>query len=285
VGAILEKVQTQPHHIDLSELATAVGRGLQERHILVYLHDEGAAALLAAQQWDGALLDTQGDYLQVVDANVGFNKVDPNVERSITYEVDLTERDRIQAEVVVHYHNKSQRVVEGCLQGIEWLPSYQERMHGCYWDYVRLYAAEGARLLTSEREPLPPGSLLSRHRFAPLEDAGPDVGPVEKGKSVFGLFFVLGPGEQRDVRLTWRLPPGTVRVGADGIEYELLIQKQSGTAGIPLRVEIELPPGAGLLAATPDPASVEAGVVGFDLSLTRDQRIEVVYQDGGAGGP
>jgi hypothetical protein len=278
VGAMLARVENRDEDIDFSKLVSAVWSAVQERHILVYLHNAEAAELLAEQRWDGAILETNGDYLQVVDANVGFNKVDPNVQRTITYGVDLTEPGQPQAEVLVHYQNKSQRVVDTCLQEIEWLPSYEEHMHGCYWDYVRFYVPEGSQLLTSEREPLPAGSLLGRHRFAPMGDAGPSIGQAEKGKTVFGLFFVLGPGDEREVRLAWKLPVGVAREDADVWRYQLLVQKQSGTPPIPLRVTVSLPHGAQRLASSPEPSVVHAEAVTFDLSLGVDQQIEVVFR-------
>jgi hypothetical protein len=285
VEAMMNRVQTQPQSLDLKSFASAIWQGLQGRHILVYLHHAEAAQLLAAQNWDGAILETPGDYLQVVDANVGFNKVDPNVQRTITYEVDLTGPDQVRAEVVVHYQNRSQRAVETCLQEIEWLLSYEQRMHGCYWDYVRFFAPEGARPLTLEREPLPSGSLLNRYRFAPLGDAGPDAATAERGKVAFGLFFVLPPGEQRDVGLAWQLPADVIQNEAKGLRYQLLVQKQSGAPAIPLRVTVALPPGSRIVETIPVPTSVQANIVIFDLSLATDQYIEVAFQEGEVGEP
>ena len=281
VDAMLRKVQDQPDTVDLSKLAQSLWQGLQERHILVYLHDGEAAELLAAQGWDGGILDEPGDYLQVVDANVGFNKVDPNVSREIAYEVDLRDPARARAEAVVSYRNESQRDVESCLQGIESLPTYEERMHGCFWNYVRFYTKEGAQLGAAQQEPVPPGSLLSRYRFAPVGDAGPDIGPVEKGKIPYGLFFVLAPGEEREVRMAWRLAPGTVEQEADRARYRLLVQKQSGTPATPLRVTVTLPPGAQLLSSSPEPVDVAGSPLSFSLSLETDQQIDLSFAPGG----
>lgn len=285
VGAMVDRAQSQPQSVDLAKLADAVWRGLNERHILVYLHDAGAAGLLASQGWDGALVETQGDYLQVVDANVGFNKVNPNVHQTIDYRVDLSDLAQAKAEVRVRYDNRSQRTVESCLQEVEWMTSYQERMHGCYWDYVRFYVPEGSRLLTSERESLPPGSLLDRYRFASPGDAGPSIGPVERGKVPFGLFLVLAPGEQRDVHLAWQLPQGIIQKEGDTWRYRLLVQKQAGAPAIPLRVTVGLPSGVQLTAAQPEPFSVQGDVLTFELSLETDQHVEIMFREHRASQP
>ncbi len=280
-GAMLHKVQDQPEAVDLSLLAQSVLQGLQERHILVYLHDGEAAELLAAQAWDGGILDAPGDYLQVVDANVGFNKVDPNVPREIAYRVDLSNPKDAQAEVTVGYRNESQRAVHTCVQEIESVPSYEQRMHGCFWNYVRVYTREGARLESDEREPVPPGSLLSRFRFASLGDAGPDAGPVERGKATWSLFFVLPPGEGREVRLAWQLAPDVVVKEGENWRYHLLAQKQSGIVAIPLRVTMTLPQGAQIVSYSREPAEITGDTIAFVLSLATDQEIDITFTSGG----
>jgi len=185
--------------------------------------------------------------------------------------------------VVVSYRNGSQRVVETCLQEVESLPSYEQRMQGCFWNYVRFYVPEETRLEDVEQEPVPPGSLLHRYGFAPLGDAGPNVGPVENGKGTYGLFFVLAPGEQREVRLAWQLPPGTVEEEEDRMRYRLLVQKQSGTPGIPLTVIVTMPSGARILSSMPEPAEVAGDVLSFSLSLAMDQLVDISFVKDGQG--
>ena len=278
VTAMLEKVQAQSGSADPSRLAEALWAGLKGRHILIYLHDAESAALLASLRWDGALLPLGGDYLQVVDANVGFNKVDPLVQRSIDYQVDLSSPNQAQVIATVSYFNSSPSQSEPCVQGAEERLTYEEGMVGCYWDYVRFYAPDGAQLLETERVPLPSGSLLYRYLFTAQGDAGPDSGPLEKGRLPFGLFFVVPAGEARDVQLHWQLPIGVVTHDQDGLHYLLTVQKQSGAPAIPLRVALRLPPGAQVAKAVPEPAGIEDGALVFDLSLATDQHVEVVFR-------
>jgi hypothetical protein len=280
VSAMLDKVQNQTGELDFARLASAILQALQQRHILVYLHQEQAAQILASQGWDGALLETPGDYFQLVDANVGFNKVDPNVQRSIVYRVDLTNVQRPLAKARIHYRNVSPRESEGCLQGAEWEASYVERMQGCYWDYARFYVPKGAQLLETERESLPSGSLLSRFQYAPLGDAGPEEGPVEKDKKAFGLFFVLPPGDERDLELGWALPSSVIQRESATWQYQLLVQKQSGVPPIPLKVSVLLPPGSQVLVTSPGDAAISGNEVIFSSSLSVDQQFEVIFEAG-----
>lgn len=280
VDAMLSKVQDQPDTVDLSLLARSIWKGLHERHILVYVHDDEASDLLTSQGWDGSILEAPGDYLQVVDANVGFNKVDPNVNRDIVYRVDLRDPEYAGAEVMVTYRNGSWRSVATCVQEVESLPDYEQRMHGCFWNYVRVYKNEGVELLSDVQEPVPRGSLLSRYEFVPLEDAGPDVGPLESGKVPTGLFFVLAPGEQRDVHLAWQLEPGAVVKEGETWRYRLSVQKQSGTDAIPLQVEVTLPSGTRLVSANPEPSNLVGDTASFALSLAVDRQIDIIFVPG-----
>ena len=276
--ALIARVQAGQDGVEPVRLAGAAWRALEERHILVTAHNAEAAALLADRHWDGGLLPFEGDYLQVVDANVGFNKVDPNVQRSIDYRVDLGLPDRPRSNVTVHYENRSPAQVGPCMQRVRWVGSYQERMAGCYWNYVRFYVPQGAELVESGREPLPPGSLLADFQFTALGDAGPAEEPVEKDLVPVGLFFVVAPGQARDVRLEYTLPGDIVEQVQEGSHYRLLVQKQSGTAAIPLRVTVSLPPGAHLVRAAPEPAAVQDGVLTFDLLLDEDRHVDVVWR-------
>ena len=280
-GAMLQRVQEQPETVDLSKLGRSLWQSLQERHILVYLHDPESAALLASQRWDGGIVTEMGDYLQVVDANVGFNKVDPNVRREIAYRVDLADPAHAQAEVVVTYRNESQRTVESCVQEVTSVPSYEQRMQGCLWNYVRFYLPEGIELGDVEREPVPAGSLLARYRFAPLGDAGPDTGPAENGKVAHGLFFALAPGEQREVRLAWHLASDAIEKNGDQVRYRLLVQKQSGTPAIPLRLTVTVPVGTRVLSSAPEPAEVSGEELRYSLSLAADQQIDISFVPSG----
>jgi hypothetical protein len=153
-------------------------------------------------------------------------------------------------------------------------------MQGCYWDYVRFFVPEGATLLEADREPLPEGSLLSRHRYAPLGDAGPEEGPIEKHKRPFGLFFVLAPGDERDVEMAWELPEGILQQEAGTWRYELLIQKQSGVAPIALEVSVQLPPGSRVVSAAPGGSSILDSRVSFRTSLSTDERFELIFETG-----
>ncbi len=258
-------------------LAKAIWRGVEEKHILIWFDDAAVAELLREAGWDGAILTTDGDYLMVVDTNMGFNKVNPNVDQALHYRVTMDEAGTVHAVATLTYHNRSTRELEECVQEARYDLTYEGMMNRCYWDYLRLYVPEGAELIEATRNPLPSGSLYRQLSGAGEGTGEPDIGPAEKGKQVFGTFFVVPPQESKEVRFAYELPPDILDSTGDAYRYSLLIQKQAGTMALPVQVTVELPPGAELLAAEPPPSVVEGNTLRFQLSLATDRQLEVTF--------
>ena len=248
-GAALDRLLSGD--VSLPALALAARQGLDEKHILLYLDDPQAAALLRRQNWDGALVaPTVGDALMVVDSNVGFDKMDASVSRAIRYRVDLTTADGPQAQLTLTYRNRSTRQME-CIQESRLGDSYRDMMQRCYWDYVRVYVPEGSRLLRGPDLPLPPGSLLARMEPEPPD---PPVSPTLHldGWEVWTAFFALKPRSTLTLTFEYALPDWVLTEQADGQTlYQLRVQKQPGTVAVPLQVDVVLPPGTMMTAADP----------------------------------
>ena len=128
-------------------------------------------------------------------------------------------------------------------------------------DYVRVYAPSGSTLLAVE----------GADQY--------EVSGQENGKSVFAAYFVLAPGENRQITFRYILPSTILskKISPD-IHYTLQIQKQPGTLAIPLQVHIELPPGTKAFSAHPEPELLNSEAVEFASKLQIDRRFEVLLQ-------
>ncbi len=236
--AALQRLTEAPQSLELTQLGMSVLQALQTRHLLVALDDPLVGRGLSAAGWDGALRPVTGDYLMVVDANIGFRKVNPQVQQSVDYAVDWslagTEGGQTggqpQATVTLRYTNGSQGSTE-CVAGSYWDDWYTEMRQGCYWDYVRVYVPLGSRLLAMQGG-----------------DAVAQVS-VEAGKTVFSTLLVVAPGQTRELVLRYDLPSslgaapsggpiGTAKPAELATPYSLLVQKQAGTAAVPYRVTV-----------------------------------------------
>jgi hypothetical protein len=278
LGAMMAKLETDVGSVDAGRLARALLRGLEEKHVLVYVVDPTVGAILSERGWDGAIGDSDGDFLMVVDTNMGFNKVNPNVERSVEYQVSIEDEGGITSRVAVTYRNRSGSGPEECVQEAVYPPTYREMMEGCYWNYLRIYVPEESELVQGPQLTLPEGSLRARQDATGGASLGTEVGPAESGKSVCGVFFVVAPGERREMVFEYEQPSSVLVAEEQSETYRLLVQKQPGTLAVPLRVEVELPSGSSVISVTPEARSLANGHVVFETDLRQDREFEVIFR-------
>ena len=275
--AVLEQVMRQPETVDWFGLGQVLWQTLQERHLLIYLEEPVAASWLHTQGWDGGLRPAEGDYLMIVDFNMGFNKVNPCVERALEYQVTLHADGGAVAALAVNYHHAGHESSSSCNQHGLYEEgermTYESLMEGCYWNYLRTYVPESSRLQTASRHPTPAEYLLREVAAAGEAEVLPD----EVGKAVFAQFFVIEQGQALTVRFEYDLPH-VARSSEGQWRYTLMLQKQPGTDSTPVSLTIALPSGAQLLAATPPPRVIDGRTLTFALQLDTDILVEVAYE-------
>jgi len=276
LGAMMSRLQADVGSVDLGRLASALRKGLAEKHMLFYVVDPVVGEMLADNGWDGALGRSDGDFLMAVDTNMGFNKVNANVETSLEYQVSIEDDESVSGRLLVTYENHSGGP-ETCIQEAVYPPTYEEMMEGCYWDYLRVYVPEGSELTQGPSLTMPEGSLRARQDGTGGVPLDTEVGPSESGKMVYGAFFVVAPGETREMAFEYRLP-SSVLGGEDEATYRLLVQKQPGTLAVPLRVEVKLPAGSVVVSTSPEARAVNSGSVVFDSDLSQDREFEVTFR-------
>jgi len=265
---------------DMASLLGTAQRDLAERHLILYLHQETACQLLAENGWDGALDHAEGDYLMAVDSNMGYNKVNSAIERTIDYQVSL-DTDRPRGIATVTYRNLSTEKVAECVQQTTYT-TYEKWKSGCYWNYLRLLAPGDSKLTRATYIPLPRGSLLSWMAKSTSTNE-PTEGPPEGDKQAFANFFVVAPGESRNITFEYDLPNQVLSKSAQGWRYSLAVQKQPGTAANKLRVRVVLPSDARVVSTAPQAGSLQGNIIEFKSDLAVDREFSVVFQ-GGEGG-
>jgi uncharacterized protein DUF4012 len=287
IGNLAKALQTEltsGHQLNWVGLAKTTYGLLQGRHLQIYVNDASLAASLARLGWDGALRNSDGDYLAVIDSNVGFTKVNPLIAQSFQYEVSIGSDMQAHADLSVAYKHTGQagpackeKIADYTLQ-----ITYEELMNTCYWDYLRLYVPKGSALQDATRYPIPAVNLLS----GKPSNGDPQVLAGEAGKGVFASFFVVERGGQRVVRFRYDPPNGVVRSMGNGLwKYSLYWQKQAGTPAFPSEARIVLPAGASLVSADSSANAVlasemtEAGLrLSYQFDLASDFTAEVVFR-------
>ncbi|MSQ41363.1 MAG: DUF4012 domain-containing protein [Dehalococcoidia bacterium] len=249
-----------------------------EKLLLVYVNDPRVQALVQRLGWDGSVAQGEGDYLMVVDSNVGWSKVDRNIRRSISYQVSLQPQGVSLAHLLLEYENLSGPGASGCqLQlGIDRVHAYTEQMQACYWNEVRAYLPSGSRLVQATPMPLPEGAIYVQ------QGAGRAGGETLQTSTVYGKTVLEGllvapPGDMVQQSFLYELPPAVVLAQADRWRYALVLQKQPGVLERSVEVVVTLAPGYRVDEATPQPSSIEEGRVVWQFSQREDVRLELVF--------
>ena len=272
---LLERLMNGGGQVNWSTLGQALDRTLHSRDLLITLADPALNAPLHAACLDGALRPSDGDYLMVVDASMGFNKVSSVMQQAMHYSVTLSLDSAPQATLAWTYTNTNP-LLEGCVHqppDYDLNTTYQELIQQCYWLYRRVLTPEGAELIDASRHPTRPGELNT----GLLSDGATRVSE-ENDKTVFGTFLIVPRGQRVESNLSYTLPLSVVQT-VDGKQlYHLVWQKQPGAAAWPVAVTLIWPQGIQLSTAQPEPVESTAHTATFQFNLDMDREVSVTLK-------
>jgi len=192
---------------ELRSLAPLLLDAFAEKHLMVYFTDSRLQAMAAKLNWDNRVLESEGDYVYLVDANLGSLKTDPVVSRILNYTLRTEPRDRtLIATVAATYKNTG---------NFDWKTTR-------YRTYSRLYVPYGSSLISAK----------GNEEQIEITD--------QHGKTVFGTFISIEPGRSETLTFTYKLPAWLTEKIIRG-QYQLLVQKQGGTEAHELQLDLAVP--------------------------------------------
>ncbi|OGO50371.1 MAG: hypothetical protein A2148_12405 [Chloroflexi bacterium RBG_16_68_14] len=260
VGVLAEELLSRLMHAapeQWTPLLEALQRLRDQRQLLFFSHDREMQMLSHRLGVDGALQDTEGDYLMLVDASVNSTKLNIVLDQRIDITVQLDPLGTARHQATVSYRNN----LPAWSRGRDSLLVRRLMLGGLYGGYVRLLAPYHSRL----------ESVTLAGREASAEEIG-----VERGKAVFGRFFSLPSGQQTE--LTFQYTTSYMAQAEDGaLVYRLYLQKQPGTDAIPVRLRLLLPDGARLRSAALDGSPV-ASLASVETDLAEDRELVIRYE-------
>lgn len=198
---------------------------LRNKNVMLSFTESSLQEAVASVHWDGAVTrDWDGDYLMVVDANLGALKSDYYIKRRYEYTVDFTGRSDIDT------GNANYRVASGAGES-GGRPRATLRVYynhtapagnwrtSDYHSWTRVYA--------------PQGSTLNSWLYT-----GTPQTATEFNKTVFGHKVDALIGRELITTIVYDLP-ATITPES----YHLLVQKQSGVGTVPFTVRVIMPDG------------------------------------------
>lgn len=208
---------------------------LADKDVMVYSKDPELEKFFdyygASGKIYGLPANFEGDYLAVVDANVGGGKSDLFIKQSIDLE------SQINIDGTVNNHLAVSREHQGQRGGYWWYKETNE-------DYLQIFAPDGSQIINfkgAAKKKIYPRINYSRNGYVPdslvsgIESGTEEVfnfpavqSHKESGKKVFSVWSRIGAGEKTELVFDYsrRLPLAP----ADGVAYKFVFEKQAGTA-------------------------------------------------------
>ncbi|MBU0618789.1 DUF4012 domain-containing protein [Patescibacteria group bacterium] len=240
------------------KLAQAIKLAFGQKEILLSLHDSGAQKVFDSLGWSGAIrqaspiANSLKQHLLIVEANVGINKANYFLDRSIDGTVIFQKDNSLSQQLVLTYKNRS--------------PS-QSWPAGDYKTYLRFYLPSGFQFEDA--------SLISLDDSQKELDQ-PTVDEIsELDRKVLGFYLEIPVGESRqfslklksDDKLVWQQKLSN---------YSLYLQKQSGTQADPIHLTIEYPSFFRPIKIVPQ-AKMSEGKIEFQAEFETDKIFSVDF--------
>lgn len=234
----------------IPNLATSIEKSLTERHIMIFLPNSPLSAVLQENKWDGYLVNTDKDYLSVINANLGGTKANYFVKNEMQYQVASITRDGLlRANLALKYiHTGTDSA---------W-------PDGPYTNYVRVLTQKGSKLT---------GARIIKADGTEEDIFTKIVVAKINNYTTFETSFVLNPKETIQIVLSYDLPDN-LSITENNKNYALYWQKQAGTQDDKIKFTFNGPLGLTIEHSNPQ-MKIDAGSVLHEEALNRDQEFVI----------
>jgi hypothetical protein len=155
----------------------------------------------------GRVSPTRSDYLQVVDGNISYNKINGYIRESVRYHATVLPTRWVEGDLSITYTDVA---APQYIYADSYGPGAgQTGTPADYGDFVRILVPDGA-------------SLLNQSGWLHPYPGGPAY-----GKTMFAGYLIVHEGETRTVHLRYLMPPNLF-VASAGSQYRFLLQHQPG---------------------------------------------------------
>lgn len=261
----------------VSRVAKAMSDAFSEKHILLYSENKKLQEMISKQGWSGETLQSQRDYVSVINTNINGYKTDGVVKERIEHSAEIqNDGSVVDTVTIIRKH-------EGGNSEYEWWNKVNA-------DYMRVYVPKGSELLEvsgQTREfnepPLDYDALgFKRDPLVEQEEKTMSVDETtgtrtyeENGKTVFANWTYVSPQETVTVTYKYRLPFKLFQItsgnGPQADAYSLVAQKQSGSVGSQFVSTVIYPQKYDLKWKSPDDISREGNVLKKETILDTDR--------------
>jgi hypothetical protein len=239
----------------------------------IWMSDAAEQAFVERMGWDGSISkESRGDYWQVVEQNVGGNKLDFTAHQTVEMAIDIEGRDALHSSEVSVSNDVP-------LPQPRWFLGDTKGVHR---PMLNLYVPEDAELLSANAGRLCPplGEAACNGRIdAPATLAtwtgGRPPEHFERGKKVWSGTLQIPPRESGSLEIDHRSPDAVFRREGRSV-YRLVVQRQPRINPQRLLIQLNLPPDASDIQARG--FKKDGRTLTLDRQLRSDTILEVSWR-------
>ena len=281
MGALARSAQDRlindPANVSITTLLDALNEATRGKHLQLYLLNEGGQKLIKALDWDGEFfISPNQDSLFVLDTNMGFNKVNTVIDRTIFYQLTLSDSGTHTANLSINYTHKGAVSAEPCNPITPYVGNlqYEDLVQTCFYNYQRIYTGPYAQLLNASSHPVPGEWMLTG---MPWDGAGKVLTSTTE-LTTFDNYMVVNRGSSLNATYQYTLQ-NNILTQIDGTtQYQLTLFKQAGMRPHSVTVVVDLPASVKETKAIPEPTRVNNRSLVFEFILDRDVTLQINYR-------
>lgn len=265
---------TEIKKVSYLSLAKAVINSIKQKHLLFAFSDDGFQKVFSINDLSSSLEDFRekkdgkvNDFIGINEANIGGNKVNYFLDRSIKHEVNLNKNGFITEILTIDYNNRS---------------TAKDKYGGDYKNYFRLILPQDAGLqsilidnqVQATTEMITDPAVFNSKRFVPTD--GLEVERSEEsGKTIYGFLLNIPMSGKKTLMIHYSIPYKIFNVDFTPV-YSLKVFKQPGTDADPYRLTIKYPTPYKLLSSSPG-LETNSGKINLLTTLLEDREVDLTF--------
>lgn len=266
-STLLSRITTDSS-ISVGKLMTVISEALDAKDIQFYVPNKDVSLILDNWGWSGGIGNTgcvriekdapcATEYVEVIEANLGVNKVNYFIEREAESEISVSETGTITHSLSYSIaNNSSDRLLEG---------------GGAYRSYIRIFYPEFTNLSAIEVDGI---AVSQKDAKAIIPQQSPYYEVSSDGESmVVGLYLVVDPLNSK------RFTVKTTRLSALSFNHNavlnIIIGKQAGIEKIPWSTTLRYPTS---WTAVSEGALAKQGELLYNTTLGKNDRKSILFE-------
>lgn len=252
-----------------TEVLIKIYEGLVQKHAMAYFSSLPLQNSIKQLGWAGSYnipdcstLNCFSDFLRIVDANLGVNKVNYYIEKKSSDKITINSDGTITHALAITYKNNAAK--------------NDTQVGGVYKNYVRVFVPASMELIEAKQ-----GTIVLSKEAGEVASASSVLVTKNQNNQSFATFLEVEPESEQTLAFTYK----TIGALNENNTYALYLQKQPGTQNDPIAISLRHPQNWTTLVNPQETSNVASAVslatgneIGYTINLLTDYALRVSFE-------